>query len=690
MNMNVIRACGIGALALLSGVSQLSEARVTRFVVEQTRSFAGGMAFGTAGAYERLDGTAYMEVSPSDPLDAIIVNLDKAPRNARGMVEFSTQFYILKPVDLAKGNHKLWYGINNRGNPTEVQIRAFPNAASTDPLSVNWTGANNILLTEGYAVVDAGWHGDGIFRPNVLYATYPVAKQPDGSPIVGPLRLEYTPAANTFTMPLITGWRPYQAADTNTAHSTLVVRDRESAPRVTIAADRWAFGTCPTGQASLTPTTTDLCLFDGFEARKLYELIYPAKDPIVMGLAYAVTRDIGSFLRYQTQDDVGNANPLALSPTAVGIRRAYSSGTSSTAMYQRDFLYLGFNEDESHRKVFDGAMIYAAGAHRLFANVQFAHPTFYSRQDINHDYTSNSIPPFTFAVTTDPITGITDGILKRPATDPLVMQMDGGIEFWHWQASLNVVDGLGRPVPVPANVRLYHLGSTSHVVEGVSVLAPPAAPGICQNSLQTTFGRATARALTVALDQWADQGIPPPNSAYPRLESGTLGTLSEYQAAFPTIPGFPPTAVQSELTVLNFGPMFNIQGGIQTLLPPALGPSYQLFQARPDRDGNDVGGIRQMELRVPLGTNTGWNVRAGFRAPDLCGLSGGYSPFAQTQAERLASGDPRLSLQERYRDHQGFVAAMKFAARDLVAERFLLQEDANLYAISAFMSNVLR
>jgi hypothetical protein len=443
---------------------------------------------------------------------------------------------------------------------------------------------------------------------------------------------------------------------------------------------------CPTGQASLTPTTSDLCLFDGFEARKLYELIYPAKDPIVMGLAYAVTRDIGSFLRYQTQDDVGNANPLALSPTAVGIRRAYSSGTSSTAMYQRDFLYLGFNEDESHRKVFDGAMIYTAGAHRLFANVQFAHPTFYSRQDINHDYTSNSVPPFTFAVTTDPITGITDGILKRPATDPLVMQIDGGIEFWHWQASLNVVDGMGRPVPVPDNVRLYHLGSTSHVVEGVSVLAPPAAPGICQNSLQTTFGRATARALTVALDQWADQGIPPPNSAYPRLESGTLGTLSEYQAAFPTIPGFPPTAVQSELTVLNFGPMFNIQGNTD-VAAAGFGPSYQLFQARADRDGNDVGaptdGLRVLPSPTPAGMYERVSGRPTLRVERRL-LPGTDSPSCPPAAT------PRLSLQELYGDHQGFVAAMKFAARDLIAERFMLPEDANLFAIRAFMSNVLR
>lgn len=247
------------------------------------------------------------------------------------------------------------------------------------------------------------------------------------------------------------------------------MRDRADGGRTAIPPDRRAFGTCPTGAASLQRTATDLCLFDGFQPNKIYELVYQARDPIVMGLAYAVTRDIGSFLRYQSQDDAGNPNPLKAS--GVEIRRAYVSGTSSTGMYMREFLYLGFNEDEQHRKVFDGATIYSAATHRLFANVQFPHPTFFSGQDQHHDYTSNSIQPFTFGVTTDPITGIRDGILKRPATDPLVLQADEETVFWQWKASLNVADALGREVPVPDRVRLYFQNGWGQV-GAVGLLAP--------------------------------------------------------------------------------------------------------------------------------------------------------------------------------------------------------------------------
>src|SRR5262245_25516986 len=268
-------AAVVVAIGSLLAWAAASEARVVRFVVEQTRTFAGGTSFGDVGTYQRLDGTAYMEVDPRDPLNAVIVNLDKAPRNARGMVEFSSPFLILKPVDMQRGNHKLWYGINNRGNCIETAFRAFPLAPTTcNPVTAADVGPNNVLLQQGYAIVDAGWHGDGLQNPNQLFPTFPIATQPDGSPIVGPLRLEYTPAAATFTMPLITGWRPYEAADTNTAHASLTVRDRANAPKIPIPADRWAFGRCPTGPGSLVPTTTDLCLFDRFQANKIYELIY--------------------------------------------------------------------------------------------------------------------------------------------------------------------------------------------------------------------------------------------------------------------------------------------------------------------------------------------------------------------------------------------------------------------------------
>ena len=438
-----------------------ADARVVRIVVERTTPYAGGQAFGDAGAFERLDGTVHMEVDPGDPLNAVIVNLDRAPRNERGMVELSAPFFIVKPVDMARGNGKLLYGINNRGNAIELGFHTFP---STGP------GADDGLFFRlGYTLVDAGWAGDVVTTATRLGANLPVAVQADGSPIVSRVRIEYPsdPTASgavTHTLPLKGNDRfvSYETADTDTSHSTLTVRDAIDGERRPVAADGWAFGTCPSGEASLAPSTTDICLFDGFDPDKVYELVYPAKNPWVMGLGYAVTRDVASFLRYETADDAGTPNPLAASADATGIRRAYGLGISSTGMYLRDWLYLGFNEDEAHRRVFDAVRIHIPGTHRLFANVEFADPNIYSRQDRTTDFTSQSVPPLTYAVTTDPVTNVRDGILKRPATDPLVFHVDTSNEFWQMKASLNVHDGHGDPVPVPDNVRFYLLASHPH------------------------------------------------------------------------------------------------------------------------------------------------------------------------------------------------------------------------------------
>jgi len=281
--------------------------------------------------------------------------------------------------------------------------------------------------------------------------------------------------------------------------------------------------------------------------------------------------------------------------------------------------------------------------------------------------------------------------LKRPAIDPLVMQIDGGLEMWQWKASLNVINGHGKPVPIPENARLYLLEGSTHVGIGQGVLSPQldaGPPGACQYGTQRGAAfNATHRALVVALDQWADQGIPPPKSNFPN--PGKTVTLAEYRARFPTIPGVQPTSILNELSFLDFGPNFGSTGGLEEVLPPEKIDSYLILETRIDNDGNPIEGVGQMEVRVPLGTNLGWNVRVAPRAPDLCGLSGAYIPFGTTRAERLASGDSRLSLEERYRDHAGFVKAVEKAAKQLVRERFMLPQDAQSYIQAARTSMVL-
>ena len=657
-----------------------SEARVIRFVVEQKRPLAEGTTFGNAGAYERLDGTAYFEVDPKDPLNAVIVNLDKAPRNARGMVEFSSPFVILKPVETAKGNHKIFYAINNRGNQQAISYFNF-GPGGNNPLTAANVG-DGFLMRLGYTIVDAGWEGDLVPGNGRLVPTFPVATNPDGSPIVAKVRIEYSdrtiPDKGTFTLPLegAANFKAYPAADTNTAHATLTIRDSVNGAKTSVPSDHWAFGTCATGKAGLVANDTNICLFDGFRADRLYELIYDAKSPIVMGLAYAVTRDVGSFLRYETKDAAANPNPLAQSATSVGITRIYSFGGSQSGEYQREFVYLGFNEDEAHRKVQDALWVHKSGTHRLFANVAFADPNTFAEEDDRHDFLGTSYPPFMFAVTTDPVSKIRDGLSKRPQTDPLIVQTDTESEFWEMKDSLNVVDSAGHAVPIPNNVRLYLLSSLQHGGNN----PPRSFPGedaMCQNPTNPVYHGPTLRALLVALDAWADRGVKPPDSNYPTLQAGTLVPVDDARRAFPKIPGVTFPAAVNGVELLDFGPGFNPQGGSLTTLPPTIGARYTIYVPKPDQDGLDIAGIRPIEIRVPIGTHTGWNVRKeGFRAPNMCPLTGSFIPFAATKEQRIAAGDPRKSFEERYGSHDGYVKAVREQTKALVAERFLLEEDA--------------
>ena len=681
-------------LALISALApSCAYARVVKFVVEQKRPFADGMAFGATGAYERLDGTAYFEVDPKDPLNAVSVNLDKAPRNARGMVEFSAPFIILKPVDMAKGNHKIFYAINNRGNTQALGYFNFGRGGN-NPMTAADAG-DGFLMRQGYTIVDAAWQGDLTPGGGRLVPKFPVAMNADGSPIVAKNRIEYSDRTirneGTFTLPLegAANFKAYPAADTDTSHATLTIRESVNGAKTPIPSDRGAFGTCPMGKASLAANDTNICLFDGFKADHLYELIYSAKNPIVMGLAYAVTRDVGSFLRNETKDSMGNANPLATSATSVGITRIYSFGGSESGEYQREFLYLGFNEDEQHRRVQDALWVHKSGTHRLFANVQFADPNTYAEEDDRHDFIGTSIAPFTYAVTTDPVSKIRDGLSKKPATDPLVFQTDTESEFWEMKDSLNVVDSAGKAVPVPNNVRLYLLSSLQHGGNN----PPRAFPGndeMCELPTNPVYHGPTLRALLMDLDAWADKGVKPPDSNYPTLAAGTLVPVGVARDAFPRIPGVHFPADVNGLELLDFGPGFTSKGGTLMVLPPKVGAKYVILVPKPDQDGLDLAGVHPIETRVPLGTHTGWNVRkAGYRAPNMCPLTGSYVAFEATKAARDAKGDPRKSVQERYGDHAGYVNAVKTAAQQLVNERFLMQEDADRYVKDAQSSDVL-
>jgi hypothetical protein len=678
------------SLAASLWIPSASFAHLTELVITSTTPFAGGVSWGDTGPYEKLVGTAYFEVDPSDPVNAVITDIDKAPRNAKGLVTFSTDIVIVKPVDMDKGNHKVFYRINNRGNDSVLNVQ-----------TADQVGSNDIFLKMGYTIADAGWEGDIVPVSTKLVAHLPIATANSGKPISGTMRYEYSdrtiPLTGTFSMNLEgnAAFRSYETTDTDTSHATFVWRDDVDTAPNRIPPDRWAFGTCPTGQASLVPTTTDICYFDGFDNAKLYQLIYTAKNPIVMGLGHATTRDFASFLRYAKKDQKGNPNPLGND-----ISRVYADGGSQTAGYIRDYIYLGFNEDEKGRRVFDGMIPEYGGTDRVFINVRFADPNTWSDEDDRHDFLQSSYPPFTYAVRKDPLSGITDGVLHRPQTDPVVFQVDSAAEFWQLRGSLNVANGNGKAVIIPHKARLYFNSSTAHGFNtaGLNRTGGTTTPGTSPLCAYTTPGGTSAfesiRALLVVMDEWVEKGIEPPPSNYPQLTDmpqATLVNIKTASKAFPAIPNVTFPTLLNSYDLLDFGPKFGTTGGILTIVPPDLGPSYKEYVPLADADGLDVAGIRPMQTRVPLGTVTGWNVRApGHRAPNLCGLTGTYVPFANTKDERKDSGDPRLSIEERYHTHQGFVEAVRRAAAELVQERFLLQQDAQDFIRAAQQSDVLK
>ncbi len=696
------------AIALTLLLSGWAEARITRIQITSVESPTfEGTVFGPVGPYEKLRGRMFGEVDPADPLNAVIFNVDKAPRNARGMVEYATDFLILKPVDMGKGNGKIFYTINNRGN-TGVRSLNDSLTGGNNPTTAADAG-NGFTMRQGYALVDAGWEGDvlpGNFR---LTADYPVATNA-GATITAPILVEFHDrytndpriAANgRVSLPLSGSldFASYESVSTDpsAAHAELRVRFSDSArpgtadipPGVVIPTSQWSFARCSrdpvTGVLTSVPSTTDICLPAGFSLDAVYQLIYTAKNPRVMGLGYAVTRDVGSFLRHQTADDFGNPNPLALSAASTGIANVYAQGVSSTGMYVRDFIYQGFNEDERHGKVFDAMWTQIPGAHKLYLNYEFGQPNPFSVQHRDR-YVPDTSFPTSYAVMTDPLTGLTDGILKRPATDPILIHMDSSQEYRQFRGALVTTDGLGEDIALPDNVRSYFMSSQQH--------GPAAIPvrGICQQLNNPLPRGALLRAVLVALDEWVTKGIRPPKSRFPRAEDGTLVPSDQASTGFPSIPGVVYTDLVNASGVRDFGPLVAGNRGLVTLNPPAVtGDEHVILVPKVDKDGNDIAGARVAELEVPIATYTGWNVRAsGFSEGDLCDLNGMYLPFAKTKAERLASGDPRKSLEERYKTHDKYVKEVEKAANKLLKERFLLQEDVDRIVAAAEASDVLR
>jgi hypothetical protein len=654
-----------------------ARAHVTKITVEKTESPARQeKKAGPAGSYEILRGYAHGELDPKNPLNAIITDIQLAPRNSRGMVEYVATFTLFKPVDISKSSGVLLYEVVNRGNSP----LAFPGYPLEDSMNA------------GHAILLSGWQGDVTPAAGMESIEVPVAKNADGGSITGPVLARlYDLPAGSHTASLLNGFgalRYQRPVTLDTSRATLATLTSDSATPVPMAASDWAFADCSGRPFPGSPDPTKICVKQGFDPALLYQLTFTAKDPLVLGIGLAATRDIASFFRYAEHDDVGTPNPLGGK-----IVHALAFGTSQSGNFLKTSLNLGFNEDEEHRIVWDGMNSNISGRQTPI-NFRFAIPG----GATNFDEPGSEGVVWWSDYRDEARHRANAGLMDRclaSHTCPKIFETFGSTEFWDLRMSPDLVgtraDG---DIPLPKNVRRYYFPGVTHG-GGRGGFASTSAPQPgCSLASNPNPSYDVMRALRQDLIAWVVSGTEPPASRYPRVDNGELVRPEAAAMGFPKIPNTPwPDGVINPFYDYDFGASFqyNDFSGVIARQPPVVRQVLPELVPRVDSDGNESGGIASPLFQNPLGTYLGWNVTAGgYYRGKICGFVGGYVPFARTKAERLATGDPRLSLEERYASHEEYVGRVKSAAERLIKDRLMLQEDADRIVSEAEASDVRR
>ena len=630
----------------------LSPAALLRIELSERSDVLAGKSFGSAGPYERLIGKAYFAVDPKNAANRIISDIDKAPRDEHGLVEFSADLYVLKPRDLSRGNRAVLFEVSNRGG--KGMLSFYDRASgSSDPRAPEQFG-DDFLLERGFTLVWLGWQFDVPQREGLMRLYAPVARDGD-KPITGLVRSELVLDRRQTSYSLADRDHiPYPALNPDDPKLTLTVRDLREGPRRTVPRSDWRI-----------EDRTRLIMPAGFEPGKIYEVVYTAQDPVLVGLGPTAVRDLISFLKY------GDAETV-LGDSKDHIQRAYGFGISQSGRFLRTFLHDGFNRDEHDRRVFDGVLCHVSGAALGSFNFRFAQPSRDAHPFYNTFYPTD-IFPFTDVDQTDPETGLTDGILDRAVKDhvvPKIFYTDTSYEYWGRSASLihTNIDGQ-KDAPLPDTTRMYFLTGGQH---GPAPFPPP--QNHAQNLTNPNDFRWAMRALLVAMDRWVRDGAEPPPSLYPRIAQDTLVPLGAVQ--FPKIPGVSlPVHIQKAYRV-DYGPEFRT-GRIVTVEPPKVGSAFPILLPQVDRDGNETSGLRMPEVEVPLATYAGWNLRSPeVGAPEeMLSMQGSFIPFFRTKAERELRHDPRPSLEERYSGRAQYLEKVEAAARGLAAHGYLLEAD---------------
>jgi hypothetical protein len=647
-----VRRTVVAALTLLSLVSApAATAGVRRLVVTARQDVLGG-------DYEKLAGHVELELDPAHPANAGIVDLARAPRNARGRVEATADVVVLRPRRVAARGSTALLEVCNRGG--KALLPYFNRAPWRRDPTADADFGDRLLMRLNLTLVWVGWQFDVPREPGLLRLRAPVARA-DGRPIEGLVRSDWTVDRPTATLPLAhRDHVAYPAAEPGHADNVLTVRVARLGPREVVPRHRWRFARLEDGR--LVDDPTQVHLEGGFEAGKIYELVYRARDPVVVGIGLAAVRDIAAWLRHDAPPELRVTSTIAF-------------GVSQSGRFLRHFLYQGFNADEAGRRVFDGMLVHTAGAGRGSFNHRFAQPSRDAHRFSAFFYPTDLFP-FTTRTQTDPQTRVSDGLLARsadrPEHRPKLMSANTGYEYWGRAASLvhTSPDGHADVAPLPSE-RIYHLAGGQHFVGAF----PPSAgerAGLAYRDNPLDF-LVTLRALLVRLVAWVVEDRPPPPSAYPTLAAGTLVPITALQ--FPRIPGVTAPGVIHQAHRVDYGPGW--PAGIVTREPPGIGPAFPALVSQVDADGNEVAGVRGVELLAPLGTYTPWQLRGGggAAAGELRDFLGTYTPFARTEAERQHRGDSRPSLERRYADRHAYLESAARAAESLAAAGLLLRDD---------------
>lgn len=640
---------------------------VTKLDITSRTPFSDGGSFGDVGPYNLLEGTAHFTVDPEHPRNEAINDLELAPRDSNGQVRFSADFAMLQPADPDKGNRRVIFDVVNRGRKTVFGLNSSPR--NTDPGAPLDPG-NGFLMRHGFTVVWCGWQADVPFDPNLIGLQAPDALGPDGEPLTGRMLCQFQSNETTNLFLLADRQHdPHPPVDIDDPNSTLTVRDHPNGPATEISRDKFSFVRVEDEQ--IEPEPNHIHMPSGFEAGRIYQLVYNTKGSAIVGLGMASVRDINSFLKYGSEES-GN-------PCADNIDYAYALGISQSGRFLRSYLFTGLNEDEENRMALDGMIPHVAGGMRGEFNLRFGQPS----KDVC--FIIPELFPFTDTEQTDPITGETGSILakleERDNQVPKVMFMNTSAEYWRGDAALihTNLESM-NDADESENVRRYHFAGTMHgsgnfppetirVMDGLKGQLP-------YNSVDYS---PLMRAALINLDRWVSGEAPAPDSLHPSLDKGTSVESRTLKQKFDRIPGVDSPPAVTRAMNLDFGP--EVAQGRTLNLPPEHGDEYPALVSDVDEDCNETGGIRLPDLTVPLATYTGWNLRhpdngnPGLVIGITGGLAGWTLPFAVTKGQREAAEDPRMSIEERYESRDDYLQQALKAATQLVEDGYMLEED---------------